>query len=459
MVVTLVAAFLAIALVELSLPVFGRLSGVYFNHGILTEPDQVLIIILVVLTTGFASGVYPAFYLSMFRPSEILRGEVTGGKRGSLARKILVVFQFTVTIVLVVGVILAFRQIRFLRNADLGLDREHVLLTGMGSEMADRWETVKDRILEHPDILAVTGSKRAPGSRLLDDPGYEILLDGEWQKAAFSMPHNRVDVDFFDTYDIEIVAGRNFSNRFQTDRDEAVILNETAARRLGKSPGELVGTSIRWGDRSGTVIGISADFHYESLHSPIIPVMAYQENPGAFTTISIRVSGRNMADVMGHLNRVWGELQPGIDLNVQFLDDRIRLLYRNEERTMAILGAFSLLAILIACLGLMGLVSYSVERRSKEISLRKVLGSSTGRIVGMLSGSYMKLMVVAALIGWPLSYIVMSRWLGQFAYRVSMSWWVFVVSGLVAALIAQVTVSLQSLRGALANPADALRNE
>lgn len=459
LVVTIFAALLAIAMVELLLPVFGNLSGVMFEHGILAEPDQLLIIVVVVLVTGLASGLYPAFYLSMFRPSEILRGEVTGGRRGALGRKILVVFQFTVTIVLIVGVILAYRQIRFLRDANLGFDREHVLLTGIGTGMADRWETVKQRILEHPDVLAVAGSKRAPGDRLLDDPGYEILLDGQWQKSIFSMPHNRVDEDFFRTYDIRMAAGRDFSSDFQTDREEAVILNETAARYLGKTPAELVGTSIRWGNRSGTVIGVSTDFHYESLHSPITPVMTYQETPGAFTTISIRVSGRNMAAVMAHLDRVWSELQPGTDLEVQYLDDRVRRLYRNEERTMGILGAFSVLAVMIACLGLMGLVSYSVERRGKEISLRKVLGSSAGKIVALLSGNYMKLMLIANLVGWPIAYFLLTKWLSQFAYRVSMDWWVFVLSGLIAAAIAQLTVSLQSLRGALANPVDALRNE
>ena len=187
--------------------------------------------------------------------------------------------------------------------------------------------------------------------------------------------------------------------------------------------------------------------------------MTYVRPPGHFTTISMRVSGRNRASVMAHIQHVWQEFQPGVAPSVRYLDDRVRELYQNEERTMAILGLFTVLAIAISCLGMLGLVSYTVERRNKEISLRKVLGSSAGRIVTMLSGEYLKLMGIANLIAWPIAYLVMGDWLAHFSYRVSMDWWVFLLSGFAAALIAQLTVGLQSLRGALANPVNALRNE
>lgn len=457
--ITLVAGLISVALAELLLPLFKSISGIRISSGFMFQPGQLLVTGGVFLLTGLVAGVYPAFYLSVYRPAEILRGAVSGGRRGARGRKILVVFQFSVTIALIIGMIMTYRQIRFLKRADLGLDREHILLADMSREFQERWEAVKQQLVAHPDIAAATASKRAPGGRLLDDPGFEIQLDGEWRNQPFSMPHNRVDLDFFRTYHVPMVAGREFSKDHPTDLTEAVILNETAARKLGKRPAELIGVPVRYGDNRWRVIGVCRDFHYESLHNRITPVMTYIRPAGHFTTVAIRVSGRNRQAVMDHLGQVWQQFQPGIPLDIQYLDDRFRALYRNEERTMAILGLFTVLAIVIGCLGMLGLVAYAVERRRREISIRKVLGCSPGGIVGLLSGDYLRLMLVANIIAWPVAWFMMNRWLGQFAYRVSSGWWVYVLSAVLALLIAQLTVGIQALKGASTNPADALRAE
>jgi putative ABC transport system permease protein len=459
--VVIVSLLLALVLVVLTLPAFGSLAGRPLNFSAVTEPGSLLAVALVFLFASIASGLYPAAYLSAFKPAAILRGELTRGTKGTLLRKLLVVFQFAISIVLIVSVGVVGRQMNYLRNADLGFDRENIVLLPASSDIIQRWDEVRQALTANPAVLAATLSKRAPSGSLLDAPGFAAEVNGQRVRATFSMPHNRVSHEFFKTYAIKLVAGRDFSTDFPTDAAEAFILNETAVRRLGwKSPEEAIDKPF-WvfaPNKTGRIIGVVADFNYESLHRQIVPVVSYIA-PNQANTLSIRVAAGRPQKALDHIRSVWDRFRPGKPFEFDFLDTRLRALYENEERMMKIFGAFSFLAVLIACLGLFGLASYSVAQRTREIGIRKILGASSAGIVALFSREFAKWVLAANLVAWPVAYLLMEKWLKNFAYRISIGGTVFVAAAALTLAIALVTVFSQSVRAALANPADSLRHE
>jgi putative ABC transport system permease protein len=459
--IALLAMALALVLVAILLPYFSAFSGHELRFGLLMNSVGILILVTVFLITGLAAGLYPAVYLSAYKPATILRGELTRGLRGAIMRKVMVVFQFAISAALIISVAVVFKQMRFLQNANLGFQRENIVLVPSDPVVLPNWREIKNELLKNPRILAATLSKRAPSGRLLDDPGFLIEINGEMVDSPFSMPHNRVEHDFFKTYGMKIVAGRDFSVDYPTDENEAFILNETAVRRLGlKSPEEAVGLPIetRAPDLSGRVIGVVADFNYESLHHEIVPMITYirlnQTN-----TMSLRIAAGDIRETIAYVQEVWGRFHPGYPVSYTFLDDRLNALYRNEERMMEMFGYFSLLAIFIACLGLFGLASFTTEQRTKEIGVRKVLGATVSKIIILLSKEFGKWVLVANIIAWPVAYFAMNKWLDNFAYRVNLGWTVFVLTAVLTSLIALLTVGYQSLKAAVANPADSLRYE
>jgi putative ABC transport system permease protein len=375
-------------------------------------------------------------------------------------RKALVVFQFAISIGLIVCVGIVFRQMRFLQNVDLGYDRENIVMIPADNVVKRDWQKFKQRLINSPHILYATLSKRAPTGRLLDAPGFSTEVYGERRQSNIFMPHNRVEHDFFKTYGMEIVAGRNFSIEHSTDAAEAFILNETAVERLGwKKVEDAVGQPMSvFGGRKGTIIGVVADFNYESLHSEIVPIVSYLVIPQA-NTLSIRVAAGKIQEALGHAKGVWSELHPESAFQYDFLDDRIAGLYRNEMRMMQMFGYFSLFAIFIASLGLFGLASFTAEQRTKEMGVRKVLGASVSNIALLLSKDFTKWVLVANIIAWPTAYFLMNRWLNNFAYRINVGWMEFVFAGVLTFMIALSTVSYQSLKAGLANPIDSLRYE
>jgi putative ABC transport system permease protein len=459
--VVAISLILAFGLVLLTLPMFNSLFGRALNFGVVVEPGSLLLIGIVFILTSATAGLYPAVYLSAFKPAAILRGELTRGAKGALLRKILVIFQFAVTIVLIVAVGVVSRQMRFLRNADLGFDRAHIILVTADNEIKGRWDDVRQSLTSNPAILSASLSKRAPSGSLSDAPGYSTVVNGRSDRGSISMPHNRVSREFFKTYAVKFVAGRDFSADFPTDDSEAYILNETAVRQLGwKTPAEAIDQPMTVSGRSaqGRIIGVVADFNYESLHNQIRPIVTYIL-PRQANTLSVRVAPGRISDALGHIRSVWAKFRPGYQFKFDFLDGRLKALYINEERMMKLFGAFSGLAILIACLGLFGLASYSAEQRTKEIGIRKVLGASVAGLAAMFSREFARWILAANLLAWPVAYFLMDRWLRGFAYKVSIGWSVFAATAVLTFAIAMITVASQSVRAALADPAVSLRRE
>lgn len=456
----LIGLFLALILVGLSTSYFSAFSGRDLNLGLLFDLSGICVLLSVFLLTGLVAGFYPALYLSAFRPATILRGELTRGTQGVIMRKALVVFQFAISIGLIVCVGIVFRQMRFLRNVDLGYERENIVMISADSVVIQNWQKFKQRLTSSQYIRNATLSKRAPTGRLLDAPGFTTEVYGKRRQSDIFMPHNRVEHDFFKTYGMKIIAGRDFSIEHSTDTTEAFILNETAVKRLGwKKPEDAVGQSISVsGGRKGTIIGVVADFNYESLHSEIVPIITYIVFPQA-NTLSFRVAAGKIREALTHAEGVWSQLHPESAFQYDFLNDRIDELYRNEMRMMQMFGYFSLFAIFIASLGLFGLASFTAEQRTKEIGIRKVLGASVPNITLLLSKEFTKWVLVANIIAWPSAYFLMNRWLNNFAYRIDIGWLEFVFAGVLTFLIALSTVSYQSLKAGLANPIGSLRFE
>ena len=455
------ALIFAIGLVLLVLPFFNNFSGRALSFDFLLNPMGIVILLGVLLATGLVAGLYPAFYISAFKSASILRGELSRGVKGARLRTILVVFQFAISICLIISVGIVYRQMHYLMTADLGFQRDHIVMLPSDSVIRDKWEDIRQNLISSPHIEEATLSKRAPTGLLADAPGFWIEINGERQNSPFGMPHNRVTHDFFKTYNIKIIAGRDFSREYAGDLREAFILNETAVRRLGfESPEQAVGTQIGTfaPNKSGRVIGVAADFNYESLRQEIRPIITYLQ-PYQVNTVALRVVRGRTPEALDHLKSVWARFHPESPVKYDFLDDRIVALYRNEAKMMQMFGYFSVFAIIISCLGLFGLASFTAERRTKEIGVRKVMGASLGNITLLLSKDFSKWVLLANIIAWPIAYFAMSKWLANFAYHINPSWLEFVLAAVLTLLIALFTVSYQSLRAATADPINSLRYE
>ena len=459
--ITFIAFVLALALAVVALSSFSQFTGHYLSLSQAFTPKNILVLAAGFLVTGLVAGLYPSLYVASYRPATILKGELTRGTGGVVLRRALIVFQFAISIALIFCISIISSQMRFIQNTDLGFDRENILLIPADRQIISHWPDVKNALLQEGSILAATLSKRAPSGRLLDSPGFQAEVYGKQVRSAFEMPHNRVEHDFFKTYGMKIIAGRDFSLEYPTDEQEAFILNETAVRQLGfKSPQEAVGTVFETfaPDKKGRVIGVVRDFNYESLHQTIVPIVTYIA-PIQANTLSLRIASGSLSKVERHVKEVLDRFRPAGSLEYDFLNDRLAALYRNEERTMNMFSAFSILAILIGCLGLLGLATYSAEQRTKEIGVRKVLGASVSNIMLLLSREFTKWVIAANIIAWPLAYLGMRRWLQNFAYRTAIGLEPFLLSAVLAFCIALITVSYQSIKSALADPVKSLRYE
>jgi putative ABC transport system permease protein len=453
------AVILAVALVGLTLPHFESFIGTDFSFNIFTDPFILLILTGIFLTAGIISGLYPAFYLSSYNSATIFRGEITKGSKGTLFRKTLVVFQFAISASLIMSVSIIYNQMNFMRNADLGFDKENILLIPIEQDMRNKYDSFKKSLLQNANIISVTASKRAPSSFLMDAPGFEIELDGEVRKNPFNMPHNRVWHDFFKTYKMEIIAGRDFSIEHPTDNSLAYILNEKACRSLGiENPNDVLGAKFKAaGYKEGKVIGVVKDFNYETLRNDIVPVVTLIS--GYVNTVSIRIAPGNYQSSIEHIKNVFNKYKPGTTLEFSFLDDRLDALYKNEAAMMELFGYFSVLALIIGCLGLFGLAAFTAEQKTKEIGIRKTLGASVSGITFQLSYQFTRWVFVANIIAVPIIYIFMNDWLNNFAYRTNIEFPIFVISITISLLIAIATVGSQTVKAAMQNPIIALRTE
>lgn len=450
--VTAFALGLSLLMIRFILPYFNLLIGTDLQISALSQTSLLVLIAGTVLFVGIASGTYPALVLSALKPVNVLKEFSASGKRGAGLRNVLVVFQFSVSIVLIACTLVVFNQLNFVKNQKLGYDREHVVVISVREqETKDKAQAIRTELLQHPEVLGVSISGGLPtnirsrygGAKFTKDSGEEIET---------SVRFDYVDYDFLDVFKIELVRGRNFSRDFGEDQ-KAILINEALWEKLGWA--DPVGKEVDVLDYT-RVIGVVKDFHFASFHTEIEPMVLAFESGG---NIAVRIQPGNVSSRIELIRTVFENHSKSQPFDFYFLDDSFNELYQKEQRSGEIFGYFSLLAIFLACLGLLGLASFAVERRTKEIGIRKILGAPVSRILGLLTREFVRMVILANVIAWPVAYFAMRRWLDNFAYRIDLTLGTFLLAAGAALLIAFVTISTQTLRAALSNPVDTLRYE
>ncbi|NIO19651.1 MAG: hypothetical protein GTN76_02595 [Candidatus Aenigmarchaeota archaeon] len=415
------------------------------------------------LIVSIVGGSYPAFFLSAFRPVEVIQGKLKRGAKSSVMRIILVSLQFTVSIVLIIGTLIVQKQLNYVRDRKLGYDKDHVVaLRIRNPETQKKYEVIKSELLRHPRILNASASSSLPLGQNMFSAHHAV---GKPKEELIMLFGQIVDEDFIDTYKIEIAQGRNFSKEFPTDPEDAIIVNEAAVKKLGWQNNPINKEIERFTSlttmKKHRIIGVVKDYHFRSLHEEIQPMILYNAVPfgGNYNRISLRVRPENIRETIGFIESKWAEFDSQYPLEYVFVDEQFDSLYRTEERLGQLFGYFTVLAIVIGCLGLFGLTSFTAEQRTKEIGIRKVLGASVTGIIMLLVREFTKWVMLAVLIAWPVGYFVMKTWLQNFHYRISLAVDTFLLAALLALVISIITVSYQSIRAALANPADSLKYE
>jgi putative ABC transport system permease protein len=470
---TMIAVVLAMIIVVVALEPFASFVERAIGLDDVVRPDVVAAIVAITLLVAIGAGSYPAFLLSGFNPARVLRGNLTRGATAATFRKVFVVLQFALSIVLIVATLVVFDQQRFAQSFDLGYDKDQVVvLTGsQAGRLGPQWESMKRQLERVPGVEAVTASNVVPGTRGRLRSQVRNLTDPDTGGIAAQVM--LVDFDFLATYDIDVIAGRAFSEA-SGDREIAeqegqpppppvpFVLSRLAVERLGSTPNEFVGRIIEVVGRRAVVIGVVEDVYLESVRDPLLPVVYLvqaTERAAGLGQASIRVTGADLERTLAGIDAVWDDLGPDVPVMRRFLDDDFDALYRGERRQAQLLTTFSLLAIAIACLGLYGLTSFSTTRRTKEIGIRKTFGASVTEIVKLFATEFGALVLIANVIAWPVAYFAMQRWLSGFAYRIELGPFVFVASAVLALAVALLTVVLVATRAARAKPVTTLRYE
>lgn len=459
---TLTAFFglaVAVCLVAISLGGFNAISGKELGIADLMKPGHLTFLLLLALTVGTLAGLYPAFVLSSFRPLTVLKGKIGGGFRKNNFRSAMVIFQFLTSILLITGTIIIFHQLDYIRNKKIGFNKDQILIVNGTNTLGGGAEAFRQKVSNmsgvsassYAGFLPVANSSRSDFSLSTDAVPNEHNI--------FSTQIWSIDYDYIPTLGINLLEGRNFSAEFGTD-SMGIIINETAAGIIGLD--NPVGKKLYMPQGGGssiayTVLGVVENFHYESLRQQIGPLCMRLGNNKSAT--AFKVSATDIQTLVGAIESEWKSMSPEMPFTYHFMDESFDAMYRAEQRAGNVALAFSVLAIMIACLGLFGLTTYMVEQRTKEIGIRKVLGASVSGIVSMLSRDFVKLVLIAIVIATPLAWWAMNKWLQEFAYRVDIQWWMFALAGLSAILIALITVGWQAIRAALANPVESLRDE
>jgi putative ABC transport system permease protein len=460
LVLTIISLLIALVIIELSLPWFNGLVNKELNFDPFANVNNILYLIGIVLCVGLIAGSYPAFFLASFRPAKILRGGSNDSMQEHSIRKVLVIFQFAASIMLIVGTLIVYQQLRFMKKSDLGFDKDRLLVlpVPVGSLFdKNSEEFISKEFMKHHSVISATTTSFIPGmTKNLFKGSFKQI--GEGDAKNYDMNIMMVDHDFINTYKIELTAGRAFEKDRSTDSENACLINEPAAKIFGwTSAEEAVGKRIE-DFQEREIIGIIKNFHFQSLQHIIEPLVL-MINPDFFIYMTLRIDHQNLPETMAFVEQKWNELFPNEPFTYHFFDDIFDIQYRADEKFGTIILIFAGLAIFIACLGLFGLTLFTTERRTREIGIRKVLGSSISKIIFLLSKDLMKWVFIANIIALPIGWYVMSRWLQNFAYRITVGWWIFILSGMVALVIALISVSFQSVKAAVANPVESLRYE
>jgi len=461
-VVTILAIVVALVLINFLLPSFNNLTGKLLSMSALLSPVFLIGILGVILIVGFMAGAYPALALSGFKPVDVLKGSSLKSRSGAWVRKSLVIFQFGVSIFLIIGTMVIYKQLNYMSNKKLGYSKDNVLVIPIDRKIKNEYDQIKTELLRQQDVVNVSVGSDSPAEVM---GGYSIAVEGMSNENDLDINAVTVDKDFVKTMEMEIIAGTDFTDadvklstlEKRDDRQHAFIVNEELLKQLYIATDEAIGLKAEIYGRKGEIRGVVKDFHFAPLHRKINALAMFIE-PAQYNLMLIKINSDRMTETMENLESSWKTLVPHRPFEYEFLDQEYARLYSSEQRLGKIFTVFASLAILISCLGLFGLISFTAIQRSKEIGVRKVLGASVSGLVLLISADFAKLVLVAFLLAAPLGYYAMDIWLQDFEYRISIGLVPIFVSVVLAVFIAFLTISYQAIKSALLNPADVLRN-
>ena len=452
---TFLAMFLSLIIIVLALPAFNSLVERQLSINPVANPQFFLGLVFIVFIVGLFAGSYPAMRVSGFRPISVLSGAFTKSSKGLALRNILVLVQFSITIILIICTLTVREQLDFVKNMDVGYSKEQIITLGVRDRaVRQNIQAIKTELLRYSDVVAVSTSGRLPND-------IDTFTSRDWTGRNPDEPipifYNTTDYDFIDLFDIQIVEGRNFSRDFPSDEKSVFLVNE-AAVRVAEWESPIGRKLTHWRGDTGKIVGIMKDFHHHSLHRPIDPLYIFLD-ASDYSTVSIKIKSIHIPATIDYVESVMKKFSPNLPFDYSFFDDVFERAYNTEQRMVSIFSSFAILAILIACLGLFGLAAFAAEQRTKEIGIRKVVGASVPKIILLLSKEFIRWVVLANIIAWPVAYFAMNRWLQNFAYRIDLSVLLFLFAAVVALIISGLTVSVQSVKAAAANPVEALKYE
>jgi len=455
---TLLSLAIAIVLLSLILPEFNNFVQREIQFAL--NSNLALMALLIILLVGVVAGSYPAFILSSFQPSTILRASLQPKGKHPYLRSALVILQFTISTALFIGVITVEKQLAFMQNKSLNFNEKQLAVLPINETIAAQYDNIKDRLLQQEGVSAVSKSSRVPSGRLLDSQGIQAEVGNEMQDVKFRVADIEVDHDFFNTFEINFLTGRNFDLQRASDSTEAFIINASAVTAMGwTSAEEALGKKVNYGggSRVGSIIGVVDDFHFESLHQPIAPIIfliADQRN----NNLTVRIDQQHWDKTIAYLKEQWSYFMPNVPFDYYKIEDRFQEQYDAEERLSNVVTYFSVFALIIAALGLIGLASFTAEQRFKEIGIRKIMGASVLQILLLFSKKFTVLVLVALACASFLAYYIMDKWLETFPYHSEIPWWSFVLAGTASLIVAWITVGTQTFKAANSNPVKVLRD-
>ncbi|HET9277346.1 MAG TPA: FtsX-like permease family protein, partial [Flavitalea sp.] len=458
---------IAAIVTSLLIPALNRFTDKAIDFNPFTNPVLCLLLLGGAAIIGILSGIYPALVLSGFQPIKVLKSvNISGNGDGKpWLRQALVVVQFSLSALLIVSTMIVYKQTNYLNDKDLGFNKEQIVYFQIRDSIENNLETFKSELKRSPNIVSVTSGYGLPGDQFAGDG---VIVPGANGNTEYSANVFIGDHDYTKTLGLKIITGRDFSRDMSTDVDEAFLINETAAKEFGfGSPEKAIGQRLHWKKwnpdtlnpvKMGKVIGVVQDFHYKSLHEKVT-ASVIQIYPGVNFKIAVKLKTADISNTISFINNVWNRFSPGYPLDYNFMDETYGKMYRSEQKLASLLWIFTIMAIVVGCMGLLGLAAFSAEQRTKEIGIRKVLGASVFNIVSLLSRTFLKLVLIASAIAFPLAWWAMNNWLEDFPYRVNIGWSVFGVATVAALAIALLTVSFHAIRAAIVNPVKSLRSE
>jgi len=450
---SIVAMIFSILMVEFFLPTFNNLTRTQLSFNLFQNSFVIIALLSIVLVVGILSGSYPALLLSSFKPIKVLQESVASGVKNPLFRRVLVIFQFAITVILIISSIVIKRQLDYIHNKDLGFNRNHVIRLSINSDIRNNYDTFKERLLQNPNILNVTAANNTPTNVGNINPVY---WEGRGPDQYETMNFVTVDYDYFETFEMEMAKGRSFSRDFSTDNQNYII--NQAAVEFSKLD-EPIGKNFSIWTNEGQIVGVVKNIHSRSLHNEMVPIVFALTKNWPHTNVFIRLNPNEVQNTITSIEKVWQEYAGTFPFVFEFLSDVFEQQYQFDQQVGKLFAYFTFLAIFISCLGLLGLAAFTAEQRTKEIGIRKVLGASISNIITLISREFLILLIVANVIAWPIAYFIMNKMMNNYAYRTDLALWVFFASGMLALFIATFAVGFQAIRAARTNPAKSLKYE